>query len=82
MTDTRQSPSEQFVSELAALDVKLPVNVTDDVGVIADADGQAIITVDVNGEMADARVERIALWVVLAINTCGGFKAERGERHG
>ncbi|TXI06092.1 MAG: hypothetical protein E6Q76_10210 [Rhizobium sp.] len=82
MTDTRQSPSEQFVSELAALDVKLPVNVTDDVGVIADAGGRAIITVDVNGEMADARVERIALWVVLAINTCGGFKAEQGERHG
>lgn len=82
MTDAPASPYQQFVAELAKLDVKLPVNVTSEVGVIADTDGRGIITIDVNGEMAHEVVEQIAFWVARAINTCGGFKAQRGQVDG
>ena len=82
MAEVGWTPYEKFIAELAALNVKLPVNVTSEVGVIADADDRAFLTVDVNGEREDAEVEQIALWIVLAINTCGGFKGERSQSDG
>jgi hypothetical protein len=81
MADLRvENPAttEAYVAGLAAVGVKLPLNLSvNDTGVITDADGRGIITIDVNNEMPDEQVEIIALWIVVAVNTCGGFKAER-----
>lgn len=81
MADLRvENPAttEAYVAALAQVGVKLPLNLsTTDTGVITDADGRGIITIDVNNEMPDEQVEIIALWIVLAVNTCGGFKAQR-----
>ncbi len=45
----------------------------DCIGVLRDADGTAVVTVDVNGDMPDAIVVAIAAWIQCAVNTCGGF---------
>ncbi|CDX54531.1 conserved hypothetical protein [Mesorhizobium plurifarium] len=75
---TNAETTEQFVAELAKLDVKLPLNLSEtDTGVIVDAEGCGIITIDVNSERPDDQVEQIAGWIVMAVNTCGGFKAVR-----
>jgi hypothetical protein len=74
------STTAQFVSLLAALDVKLPLGLHDeDLGVVIDADGCDVFTVDVNSERDDRQVQQIAMWIVLAVNTCGGFRVERGH---
>ena len=76
-TDT----TETYVATLSREGVTLPLSHSaGDCGVIVDANGRGIITVDVNNELPDDQVERIASWIILAVNTCGGFKAER--RHG
>ncbi len=70
--------SDEFVALLAAQDVKLPLRVCDeDVGVVFDADGRDVLTIDSNGERPDAQAGMIAQWIVLAVNTCGGFQADR-----
>lgn len=73
--------TEAFAAALAAVDVKLPVGPSpDDLGSVLDADGREVLVIDVNREKPDAQVEVIRLWIVLAVNTCGGFRAVR--RHG
>jgi hypothetical protein len=68
--------TETYLKALAECGVKLPLNVGAELGVIYDAEGRDVITIDVNNERADSQVETIALWIVLAVNTCGGFRAE------
>jgi hypothetical protein len=83
MSDLRtENPAttEAYVKALAGCDVKLPVDVGAELGVIYDADGRDVITIDVNNDRPDEQVEIISRWIVLAVNTCGGFRAER--RHG
>lgn len=66
-----------FVALMAAQGVRLPVSLSrDDLGAILDADGRDVCTVDVNGERPDDQVLAIASWIEVALNTCGGFKAE------
>lgn len=73
--------TQDFVEALASLDVRLPLKLSpEDLGVLVDAHGRGIITIDVNSERDDAEVEQIAHWIALAVNTCGGFRAE--VRHG
>lgn len=70
--------TEGFVEMLAVLNVKLPVSVSgEDVGVVLDADGNDVLTVDVNAARSDEQANGIAVMIMLAINTCGGFKAVR-----
>ena len=70
--------TDQFVALMEAADVKLPLALHDgDLGVVVDAEGRDVLTVDVNGGRPDEAVEQIAGWIVLAVNTCGGFRAER-----
>lgn len=80
MVDT--NPHRDFVAELGKLNVRLPVKVTNEVGVIADTDGRSIITVDLNSEWPDAEVKKISLFIVLAINFCGGFEVQLGQTDG
>jgi hypothetical protein len=64
---------ERFRDLLAGLNVKLPLALSKlDIGVILDADGRDVITIDVNGERPDREVTSIALTVTLAINSWGG----------
>lgn len=83
MADLRiETPAttECFVAALASEGVKLPLDLSpNDCGVIVDAGGRGVITIDVNNELPDDQVERIASWIVLAVNTCGGFKAVRRD---
>jgi hypothetical protein len=81
MADLRvENPAttQAYVDALAHVDVKLPLTPSaDDCGVIVDADGRGIITIDVNNERPDDQVAQIADWIALAVNTCGGFNARR-----
>lgn len=80
MTDLRfeqSATTDAFVAELAALDVVLPLRLSrEDLGVVLDATGEDVFTVDSNGDRPDDQVEAIAQWIVCAVNTCGGYRAE------
>lgn len=69
--------TQKFCNDLAAANVKLPLSIdkTEQASIV-DADGRYVLTVDVNSERPDAEACKIALWIVLAVNTCGGFKAD------
>lgn len=72
--------TEQFAALLAALDVRLPLFLHEEaVGVVLDADMRDVLVIDVNGERDDDQATQIASWIVLAVNTCGGFRAERSH---
>jgi len=67
-----------YVAAMAQEGVTLPViQGPDECGVIVDAVGVVVATVDVNNELPDDQVERITSWIILAVNTCGGFRAVR-----
>lgn len=73
---TTPSTIEQFVTTLADHGVKLPLDTTDeDVGTLVDADGQAVLVVDVNNQRSDEDVAWIVGMIQVAVNICGGFKA-------
>lgn len=73
----RTKTTDAFVAELRKVGVKLPLRVSDeDIGVVLDADGRDVLAVDVNSERPDDLVEAIAMWIVCAVNTCGGFRVE------
>lgn len=72
--------SDAFVAALAAANVKLPIECSDhDVGVILDADGNQVLTVDQDNLRPNDEVEMICACIVVAVNTCGSFKAVRKE---
>lgn len=67
-----------LLERFAAAGVKLPLALHDEeVGSVIDADKREVFVVDVNRERTDGDAEMIATWIVLAVNTCGGFRAER-----
>jgi hypothetical protein len=74
------STTEGFRESLALLDVKLPLRLCDEYpGSVLDDAGLEILVVDQNSELDDELVSARALMIVLAVNTCGGFKAERAD---
>jgi len=85
MADLRlENPAttEAYRQAMADLSVTLPLDLHEyDLGVIVDAEGRDIITVDVNNERPDREVDLICHRIILAVNTCGGFRAEI-VRHG
>jgi hypothetical protein len=63
-------PEFPFHSKLQSLAVELPLSVSeDDIGVVLDANGREVFTVDVNNDRPDEEVDRITDWLVVAINT-------------
>jgi len=83
MADLRvDSPrlSEDYVAAFARLGIRLPLDhAVDDAGEVVDDLGKSVFTVDVNHELADQVVEEIAALIILAVNTCGGFRAVAAE---
>lgn len=72
--------TEEFVALLASAGVKLPLRLHDeDLGVVVDARGHNVLVVDENHARSDDQAEAIAQWIVLAVNTCGGFRAVTAE---
>ena len=69
--------SDGFARSLARHGVKLPLRMSaEEIGVVVDADGEDVFTVDVNGDLSDEGATEIAFLIMLAVNTCGGQKAE------
>jgi hypothetical protein len=77
---TNPATVAQFVGALADNGVKLPLLPTDeDVGTLTDADGKPVLVVDVDRERSDEDVAWIVSMIQVAVNTCGGFKAQRRD---
>lgn len=71
--------ADAFVAALAAIDVVLPVEVDPDNGAIVDAEGVFVCAVD-EQEMSTAEdAAALASLIVMAINTCGGYRATRED---
>lgn len=67
--------TEEYVSFLAGLGVKLPLDFGEDQ--VVDATGQVVLTVSPFGFRDRQQIEAIAGMIVVAVNTCGGFVASR-----
>lgn len=50
-----------------------------DPATLLDANGVAVLQIDPEVERTDAEANMIAAWVLVAVNTCAGFKAVREE---
>lgn len=70
--------TSDFAAALAALDVKLPLRLSlEEANVIVDDDGEDLLIVEIEADTRrpDDKAREIAEWMVLAVNTCGGFVA-------
>jgi hypothetical protein len=68
--------SEQFNAALLQLGVIMPIDLHPyEIGEIVDATGRKVLQVDPDGMLPDEKVDAIATLVILAVNTCGSFKA-------
>lgn len=64
--------SQQFIDKMSALDAPLPWD-TDGFGEVIDANGEGVCLVSGSAPFN----EQIALMIVVAVNTCGSFRATR-----
>lgn len=65
---------ERFRTSMETASVKLPVRISDeDQATVVDADGRLVCVADMHRERPDAEACQIALWIVLALNACGGI---------
>ncbi len=69
--------SSEYVKMLEKLGHPLPWNHNNEAGVIIDANGEAVLIVDVHQERSDQDVHDVIMAILLAVNTCGGFKITR-----
>lgn len=68
--------SEQFERELAKLCASAPWRLCDEeVGEVLAADGGIVLTVD-RARTTEQEASALALWIIMAVNTLAGFKAE------
>lgn len=79
MTDLRvENPA--FVESLAKGGVKLPLHLSHEItGYVTDDDGRVVFVVDAAGERPEKDVIITAALIVVAVNTCGGFRAASGR---
>lgn len=76
------STTEEFNGLLRDLMAPPPWNFTEG-GTVIDAAGDVVLQVDPNGERPDPQVADLAVWIVMAVNTCAGFKAaEEAQANG
>lgn len=67
--------SEQFAAALAKLGAPAPWRLCDEeTGEILAADG--VVVCDADSRITDEESSTLALWIIMAINTLAGFKAE------
>lgn len=68
--------SEEFNAALLQLGVVMPIDFhASEAGEIVDATGRKVLQVDPDGMLPDEQVDAIASMIILAVNTCGSFKA-------
>ena len=71
-----KSISERFNAALLKQGVVMPLRShPTEVGEIVDAAGAKVMQVDPDGRLGDDEVEAIANLIMLAVNTCGSFRA-------
>ena len=69
--------TEGFAAEAQSLKHPLPWDFSkEDAGTIVDANGDPVLVVDYDRERHDHDVLRIVGLVLVAVNTCGGFKCQ------
>ena len=68
--------SEKFRTELAKLCAPAPWRLCDEeAGEVLAADGAIVLTVD-RARTNEQEASALALWIIMAVNTLAGFKAE------
>ena len=68
--------SEAFAAELRKVCAPAPWRLCDEeVGEVLAADGGIVLTID-RGRTTEQEASALALWVIVAVNTLAGFKAE------
>lgn len=68
--------TDEFADMLFNSGVLLPLRLCEEeIGSVLDDDGLEILVVDPNCERSDEDSVAIATMIVLAVNTCGGFRA-------
>lgn len=73
--EIRPRAFDKFHADLEACNVRLPLSTGEDqCGVVFDATGRDVFTVDINRERPDIEAYKIASLIVLATNICGGFR--------
>ena len=74
------TPQERYAADLLSTNARLPLGISRDChATIVDADGRDVATIDMNRERSDIEAAKIALWIILAVNTCGGHSAAAHE---
>lgn len=69
------STSDQFAAALRALDINPPVEqCADQPAAVVDANNVLVCMVDPDGEITNDEAGGIAALIVVALNTCGGFR--------
>lgn len=73
---THPTGSDEFARELSMLGASVPWRLCDEeVGEILADDGAVVLVVDRNGR-TDEAASAVAMWIIMAVNTLAGFKAE------
>ena len=73
--------SEDFNAALRQLGVVMPIDHhPDEVGKVVDATGRKVFQVDPDGTLPDEEADGIAAMIILAVNTCGSFRAVAPQR--
>lgn len=68
--------TSDFAAVLAAQGAPAPWDTEDDnPGVLLTANGECVLTIDADRNLPDEVVSAIASAVIVAVNTCAGFKA-------
>lgn len=65
---------EAFIDAMRTLEVPLPMAPSETFGVIADANGRDLLTIDVNGDLPDEVVELMVAFFAQALNGYAGFE--------
>lgn len=64
-----------YVGAFLKNNVELPLEPSSqELGVLRDAQGREVLTIDVNGERPDEEVTALMAYLCMAINEAGGFK--------
>lgn len=75
--------SEEFNAALLQLGVVMPIDHhPEELGEVVDATGRKVFQVDPDCELPDDQAQNIAAMIILAVNTCGSFRAVRRHEEG
>lgn len=75
-----RSAQDEFVAALIVLDVELPLRIGHETGLVIDARGREVFTVDMPAVRSDEQVSEIAIFVATTMNRLGGFRVDERVR--